>query len=174
MIFPYSFLPSGVGAPCLSWLGICFADILAPPPQVGGGKWCLLYKALPSPTAAARWDQPQKLPWSRYLDPPLFSAYSFLPHSPALDIIMPEVYQDQNHREFCKIRLDFCIYCGEKVVKGCADHFHLWHPDFIWGSHKEVACQISIWRHDHYDQYPPFPSRLVSCPVISIISGLIA
>ena len=77
MIFPYSFLPSGVGAPCLSWLGICFADILAPPPQVGGGKWCLLYKALPSPTAAARWDQPQKLPWSRYLDPLSF------PHIPS-------------------------------------------------------------------------------------------
>ena len=77
MIFPYSFLPSGVGAPCLSWLGICFADILAPPPLVGGGKWCLLYKALPSPTAAARWDQPQKLPWSRYLDPLSF------PHIPS-------------------------------------------------------------------------------------------
>ena len=77
MIFPYSCLPSGVGAPCPSWLGICFADILAPPPQVGGGKWCLLYKALPSPTAAARWDQPQKLPWSRYLDPLSF------PHIPS-------------------------------------------------------------------------------------------
>ena len=77
MICPYSFLPSGVGAPCPSWLGICFADILAPPPQVGGGKWCLLYKALPSPTAVARWDQPQKLPWSRYLDPLSF------PHIPS-------------------------------------------------------------------------------------------
>ena len=77
MIFPYSCLPSGVGAPCPSWLGICFADILAPPPLVGGGKWCLLYKALPSPTAAARWDQPQKLPWSRYLDPLSF------PHIPS-------------------------------------------------------------------------------------------
>ena len=77
MICPYSFLPSGVGAPCPSWLGICFADILAPPPLVGGGKWCLLYKALPSPTAVARWDQPQKLPWSRYLDPLSF------PHIPS-------------------------------------------------------------------------------------------
>ena len=83
MIFPYSCLPSGVGAPCPSWLGICFADILAPPPLVGGGKWCLLYKALPSPTAAARWDQPQKLPWSRYLDPlsfPLIPSSLTAPH----------------------------------------------------------------------------------------------
>ena len=95
MIFPYSCLPSGVGAPCPSWLGICFADILAPPPLVGGGKWCLLYKALPSPTAAARWDQPQKLPWSRYLDPLSF------PHIPS-SLIAP--HWRLSYRKFTKTK----------------------------------------------------------------------
>ena len=59
----------------LTWYLLC--GYLGSPPLVGGGKWCLLYKALPSPTAAARWDQPQKLPWSRYLDPLSF------PHIPS-------------------------------------------------------------------------------------------
>ena len=176
MIFPYSCLPSGVGAPCPSWLGICFADILAPPPLVGGGKWCLLYKALPSPTAAARWDQPQKLPWSRYLDPLSF------PHIPS-SLVAPhwrlwcQKFTKTNTKTKMVANFADCIFAftvEKKWWKAVLAIFVSGIQTLSEDHTKEVACQISIWRHDHYDQYPPFPSRLVSCPVISIISGLIA